>query len=93
MARTNGDDDMSSNARNVGSRPLRWEGDPMGRELLTRRWSRRGRGEKLSVDSDRARLQVTFRLAGRGMMVTFRKVAFSSCRVALVVKKEVNSYL
>ena len=34
-----GDDDMSSNAPNVGSKPLRWEGDLMGWGLLTGRWS------------------------------------------------------
>ena len=42
MARTNGDDGMSSNVHNVGSRLLHGEGDIIDRELLIRGWSRRG---------------------------------------------------
>ena len=80
MAETNGDDHMPSNAHNAGSKPLRWEGDPMGRGLLTRRWSLRRGGEK----------RVTFGLAGRGVVVAFLKVAFSLRRAALGAKKEAN---
>ena len=80
MARTNGDDDMPSNVHNAGSKPLRWEGDLMGRGLLTRRWSLRWGGEK----------RVTFGLAGRGVVVAFLKVAFSLRGTTLVAKKEAN---
>ena len=41
---TIGKDDILSNARNAGSRPLRGEGDLIDRGLLTRGWSRRGGG-------------------------------------------------
>ena len=38
----NGKDDMLSNARNAGSRPLHGERDLIDRGLLTSGWSRRG---------------------------------------------------
>ena len=90
MAGTNGDDDMSSNARNTGSRFLQGEGDRIARGLLTRGLSLRGGREKLSMDSDRARLRGKVGSVGRGAMPTFRKVTFSSRKAALADKKKVN---
>ena len=49
-------------------------------------------GEKLSVDSDRVGLRVTFKLVGRGVVAAFRKDAFSSRRAALLAKKYANFY-
>ena len=42
------------------------------------------------MNSNREGLQVAFGLAGRGVVVTFRKVAFASRKAALVAKKETN---
>ena len=57
MAGTNGDDGMSSNVHNAGSRLLHGEGDLIDRELLIGDWSRRGE-EKIFL-SDYAGLQGT----------------------------------
>ena len=54
MAGMNGDDDTSSNARNVGFRLLYGEGDLIDQGILIGGWSRRGGGKKLYVDSNRA---------------------------------------
>ena len=64
MAGTKGDDDMSSNECNAGSRLLHEKGDLFDQGLLTEGWSRWGGWEKLSVDSDRARLGGIAKLAG-----------------------------
>ena len=42
------------------------------------------------MDSDRSGLWVSTRLLGRGMVAVVCKVAFSSCKAALVAKKEAN---
>ena len=42
------------------------------------------------MDSDSIGLWVAFGLEGLGVVAAFRKVAFSSCKVALVTKKEAN---
>ena len=65
MVGITGDDDMSSSERNAGFRLLRGEGDLFNRGLLTKGWLRQGGDEKLSVDSDQARLRATVRLSGR----------------------------
>ena len=64
MAGTNGEDGMSSKARNVGSRPLCGERDLINWGLLARGWSRRGEGKRLFVDSDRSGLRSPLRLSG-----------------------------
>ena len=64
MAGTNGDDDMSSNARNAESRLPHGEGDLINQGLLIGGWSQRGGGEKLYVDSDRTGLRGTVGLPG-----------------------------
>ena len=87
-----GEDDMSSHARYAGSRPLCGEGNLIERGLLTRGWSRRGGGEKLSVDSDCTKLRGTVRLPRWGVVAVLRKVAFSSRKAVLVAKKETNYY-
>ena len=83
---------MSSNERNTGSKPLLREGDLTNRELLTRGWSQQGGGEKLSMDSNHARLWGTVGLSRRGAVAAFCKVAFSSLKAALAAKKEANCY-
>ena len=54
--------------------------------------SRGGSKEKLSIDSDRIGLRgnVGFGLAGHGVVAMFHRVAFSSHKVVLPVKKEAN---
>ena len=64
MVGTNGEDDMSSNARSVESGLLHGEGDLFVRFLLTRGWSWRGDEEKLSVDVDQAELRGLVGLLG-----------------------------
>ena len=48
--------------------------------------------EKLSMDSNRARLRAPVGLARQGLEAAFLKVAFSSCKVALATMKEANYY-
>ena len=81
---------MLSNACNMGSRFLRGEGDRIAWGLLTGGRSRQGGREKLYVDLDRAGLRCKVRSARRGVMATFRKVAFSSHKAPLAAKKEAN---
>ena len=64
MAGINGEDDMLSNARNAGSRPLRGEKDLSDRGLLSGGCFQRGGGEKLSMDLDRVGLRGTVGLSG-----------------------------
>ena len=56
MLGTNGDDDMSSSAHSAGSRLLLGKGDLTKWVLLEGGWSWQSGGEKLSMDSNRARL-------------------------------------
>ena len=90
MAGTNRDDDMSSNVRNARSRLLRGKGDIIDRGLLAGGYPRRSRGEKLSVDSYRARLRGTIGLLGREVVVELRKTVFSSHKATLVAKNKAN---
>ena len=83
---------MSYNERNAGSRSLLREGDLTCRELLTRGWSQQGGGEKLSVDSNHARLWSTIGLSRRGAVAAFCRVAFSSVKAMFAAKKEANCY-
>ena len=84
MAGTKGDNDMSSNA---GSRLLRGERDIFDQGFLTRGWSQRGGDEKLSVDFDRAWLQGTTVLPGRGVVVVLRKQHFLRARLHWSLRK------
>ena len=90
MARLKGDDDMSSSARRARSKHLCGEGGLFDRGLLTGSWSRWGGREKLHVDSNRAELWGIVGLLRRGVVAVLRKAAFSSCKAALVAKKEAN---
>ena len=90
MARTNGDDDLSSSACSAGSRLLRGEGDLTDWGLLLGGWSWWSRGEKLHVGSDRAGLRGTIMLPRRGVVAVLRKATFSSLKEALVAKNEAN---
>ena len=67
-------------------------GFSVGREvcsigLVDKCWSRRGGGEKLSVESDQAWMRGTAWLLRRGVVVVLRKAAFSSRKAVLVTKK------
>ena len=79
--------DMSSSAHSVRSRLLRGERDLFEQDLLTRGWSRRGGGEKLSMDSNRAGLWGIARLLGRGVVVVLLKATFSLRKATFVIKK------
>ena len=86
MVGTKRNDDMSSSVPNAGYRLLRGEGYIQS-GLVDRGLSRRGGGEKLSVNFVQAGLRGTTRLLGRGVVVALHNVAFSSRKAALVAKK------
>ena len=80
MAGTNADDDMSSSARNTGSKLLRGEGDLAVWFLLTGGWSWQGGKEKPTVDANLARLRASTGLPEQEAKGIVYIAAFSSCK-------------